>query len=127
MRRLRQSPSGPLSPNLDRHIVTAVLVAHDGARWLPETLKALLTQTRPVQRLVAVDTDSRDRGPAVLSEVVGPGNLLRLPRTTGYGEAGAEALRPPPPAGPGPGDSPEPPGGGVGVLPDDRAPAHDPA
>ncbi|WP_395104506.1 glycosyltransferase [Actinomadura sp. SCN-SB] len=84
-----------MSPTLDRHVVTAVLVAHDGARWLPETLKALLTQTRPVQRVVTVDTGSADRGPAVLAEVVGAGNVLTLPRTTGYGEAVAEALRHP--------------------------------
>ena len=84
-----------MSPTLDRHVVTAVLVAHDGARWLPETLKALLTQTRPVQRLVTADTGSRDRGTAVLTEVVGPGNMIALPRTTGYGEAVAEALRHP--------------------------------
>jgi GT2 family glycosyltransferase len=118
-----------LSPSLDRHVVTAVLVAHDGARWLPETLKALLTQTRPVQRLVAVDTGSRDRGPAVLSEVVGAGNLLRLPRTTGYGEAIAEALRHPAAAIPVPvGESAEPAEPRVEwvwLIHDDCAPAHD--
>ena len=27
-----------------RHVVTAVLVAHDGARWLPRTLDALAAQ-----------------------------------------------------------------------------------
>ncbi|GGQ03839.1 GT2 family glycosyltransferase [Actinomadura coerulea] len=82
-----------MAPTLDRHVVTAVLVAHDGARWLPEALKALLTQSRPVQRLVTVDTGSADRGPAVLAEVVGEDAVLTLPRTTGYGEAIAEALR----------------------------------
>ncbi|SNS47216.1 glycosyltransferase family 2 protein [Actinomadura mexicana] len=82
-----------MAPTLDRHVVTAVLVAHDGARWLPEALKALLTQSRPVQRLVTVDTGSADRGPAVLAEVVGENEVLTLPRTTGYGEAIAEALR----------------------------------
>jgi GT2 family glycosyltransferase len=81
-----------LSPALDRHVVTAVLVAHEGARWLPETLKALLTQARPVQRFIAVDTGSEDRGPAVLTEVAGDGNLLRLPADTGYGAAVAQAL-----------------------------------
>jgi GT2 family glycosyltransferase len=81
--------------DLDRHVVTAVLVTHDGARWLPGTLKALLTQTRPVQRLVAADTGSTDRGPAVMAEVIGAGNLVTLPRTTGYGEAVNEALRHP--------------------------------
>ncbi|MEV4252987.1 glycosyltransferase [Spirillospora sp. NPDC049652] len=80
---------------LDRHVVTAVLVTHDGARWLPEALKALLTQARPVQRLVVADTGSTDRGPDVAAEVVGPDAVLRLPRTTGYGEAVAEALRHP--------------------------------
>lgn len=82
-----------MAPTLDRHVVTAVLVAHDGARWLPEALKALLTQSRPAQRLVTVDTGSTDRGPAVLAEVVGGDQVLTLPRTTGYGEAIAEALR----------------------------------
>ncbi|GAA3238976.1 glycosyltransferase family 2 protein [Actinocorallia longicatena] len=79
----------------ERHVVTAVLVAHDGARWLPDTLKALLTQTRPVQRLVAVDTGSADRGPAVLAEVLGQGNVLRLPADTPYASAIAEGLRHP--------------------------------
>ncbi|MCW2904150.1 MAG: glycosyl transferase family 2, partial [Streptosporangiaceae bacterium] len=115
-----------MSTSLDRHAVTAVLVAHDGARWLPETLKALLTQTRPVQRLVAVDTGSRDRGPAVLSEVVGAGNLLRLPRTSGYGEAVAEALRHPAAVIPVPGgDTGEPRIEWVWLIHDDCAPAHD--
>ncbi|MFC4910475.1 glycosyltransferase [Actinomadura gamaensis] len=80
---------------LDRHVVTAVLVTHDGARWLPEALKALLTQARPVRSLVVADTGSRDRGPDVAAEVVGAEGVLRLPRSTGYGAAVAAALRHP--------------------------------
>lgn len=115
-----------MSPNLDRHVVTAVLVAHDGARWLPDTLKALLTQARPVQRLVTVDNGSQDRGPAVLAEVVGAGNVLTLPRTTGYGEAVAEALRQAPATAPVPDDDPgNPRTEWVWLLHDDSAPAHD--
>src|ERR1051326_6006134 len=34
-----------------RHVVAAVLVAHDGARWLPTTLHAVKTQSRPAGRL----------------------------------------------------------------------------
>lgn len=114
-----------MSPTLDRHVVTAVLVAHDGARWLPETLKALLTQARPAQRLVTVDNGSRDRGPAVLAEVVGEGNVLTLPRTTGYGEAVAEALRHAAAATPVPDDEPgRPRTEWVWLLHDDSAPAH---
>ncbi|MFD0685336.1 glycosyltransferase [Actinomadura fibrosa] len=115
-----------MSPTLDRHVVTAVLVAHDGARWLPETLKALLTQARPVQRLVAVDTGSRDRGPAVLAEVMGADGVLTLPRTTGYGEAVAEALRQDAASAPVPDDDPgNPRTEWVWLLHDDSVPAHD--
>ncbi|MEU8797147.1 glycosyltransferase [Spirillospora sp. NPDC048819] len=115
-----------MAPTLDRHVVTAVLVAHDGARWLPETLKALLTQARPAQRLLTVDTGSRDRGPAVLAEVVGEAAILTLPRTTGYGEAVAEALRQDAASAPVPDDDP----GNtrtewIWLLHDDCAPAHD--
>ncbi|GLY89118.1 glycosyltransferase family 2 protein [Actinoallomurus iriomotensis] len=81
-----------MAPQLDRHIVTAVLVTHDGARWLPETLKALLTQSRPVDRLVAADTGSTDAGSAMLTEVVGEGNLITLPARTRYADAVTAAL-----------------------------------
>ncbi|MFA1539730.1 glycosyltransferase [Actinomadura monticuli] len=115
-----------MAPTLDRHVVTAVLVAHDGARWLPETLKALLTQARPAQRLVIVDTGSRDRGPAVLAEVAGEGKILTLPRTTGYGEAIAEALRQDAASAPVPDDDPgNPRTEWIWLLHDDSAPAHD--
>src|SRR5207302_5815040 len=47
-------PSGPLSPNdtYPAHIVTAIIVAHDGAEWLPRVTDAVLGQTHPVQRIV---------------------------------------------------------------------------
>ncbi|WP_131737836.1 glycosyltransferase, partial [Actinomadura roseirufa] len=115
-----------MSPTLDRHVVTAVLVAHDGVRWLPETLKALLTQARPAQRVLAVDTGSRDRGPAVLAEVIGAGGVLTLPRTTGYGEAVAEALRQDAADAPVPDDDlGRPRTEWVWLLHDDSVPAHD--
>jgi GT2 family glycosyltransferase len=81
-----------LAPQLDRHIVTAVLVSHDGARWLPETLKALLTQSHPIDRLVAADTGSTDAAPAMLAEVVGEGNILTLPATTRFADAVARLV-----------------------------------
>ena len=40
--------------------VTAVLVAHDGAAWLPQTLAALAGSTRTPSRVVCVDTGSTD-------------------------------------------------------------------
>ena len=61
-------------------IVTAVLVAHDGARWLPDTLEAVQNQTRPVDRFVAADNGSRDRGPALLQEALGAERIVTLLR-----------------------------------------------
>ena len=74
-------------------MVTAVIVAHDGAAWLPRIAEALLGQTRPVQRVVAVDTGSRDRSGAVLAELLGRSVVFGMDRRTGYGAALAQALR----------------------------------
>ena len=88
-------PSGPLSPNDTHpdHIVTAVIVAHDGAGWLPRVTDAVLGQTQPVQRIVAVDTGSRDRSGAVLADLLGSEVVSGMERDTGYGAAVARALR----------------------------------
>ncbi|TDQ51939.1 glycosyltransferase family 2 protein [Actinorugispora endophytica] len=80
----------PLDPA--RHIVTAVVVTHDGARWLPETLEAVRSQTRPVQRVIGVDTGSRDRSGSILAEYISSESILTLPRDTSYGDAVQAAL-----------------------------------
>ncbi len=55
--------------------------------------EALLGQTRPVQRVVAVDTGSRDRSGAVLAGLLGRSVVFGMDRTTGYGAAVGQALR----------------------------------
>jgi GT2 family glycosyltransferase len=84
-----------LSPNdtYPDHIVTAIIVAHDGAEWLPRVTDAVLGQTHPVQRIVAVDTGSHDRSGAVLADLIGPEVVFGMERDTGYGAAIARALR----------------------------------
>ena len=72
---------------LRRHVVTAVLVSHDGERWLPTVLEALLGQQRPVQRIIAVDTGSRDRSADLLRSHLGPELVLERKRSSGYGTA----------------------------------------
>ena len=111
-----------------QHVVTAVIVAHDGAAWLPHIAEALLGQTRPVQRVVAVDTGSRDRSGAVLAELLGRSVVFGMDRKTGYGAAIAHALRHraantnvPGPAGLAPGERTE----WVWLLHDDCEPAPD--
>lgn len=76
-----------------RHVVTAVLVSHDGARWLPHTLTGLLAQARPVQNVIAADTGSADESAALLAEALGAERVLHLARRTGFGAAVDEAVR----------------------------------
>ncbi|MET9781909.1 glycosyltransferase family 2 protein [Nocardiopsis alba] len=75
-----------------RHVVTAVIVSHDGARWLPETLSALRSQSHPVQRVVAADTGSADGSPDLLAEYLPADAIIDLPADTGYGDAIRAAL-----------------------------------
>ncbi len=84
-----------MSPNdsYPQHVVTAVIVAHDGAEWLPRVINAVLGQTQPVQRIVAVDTGSRDRSGAVLADLLGPAAVLGMDRDAGYSAAVARALQ----------------------------------
>ncbi|MEU4799598.1 glycosyltransferase [Streptomyces sp. NPDC023327] len=81
------------APEFPRHVVTAVLVSHDGARWLPDALAGLLGQERPVQRAVAADTGSADDSARLLTEALGPDRVLHLARRAGFGTAVEEAVR----------------------------------
>lgn len=81
------------TPEFPRHVVTAVLVAHDGARWLPDALAGLLGQERPVQSAMAADTGSADDSARLLSEALGEDRVLHLARRTGFGQAVEEANR----------------------------------
>ncbi|WP_263980435.1 glycosyltransferase family 2 protein [Streptomyces naphthomycinicus] len=81
------------TPESPRHVVTAVLVSHDGARWLPDALAGLLGQERPVQHAVAADTGSADASAQLLTDALGDANVLHLARRTGFGQAVEEASR----------------------------------
>ncbi|WP_333767005.1 glycosyltransferase family 2 protein [Streptomyces sp. IBSBF 2435] len=84
-------PAG--TPEFPRHVVTAVLVAHDGARWLPKSLAGLLAQDRPVQDVIAADTGSADDSARLLAESLGDQRVLHLARRTSFGAAVEEAAR----------------------------------
>lgn len=112
---------------LRHHIVTAVLVSHDGARWLRPVLESLTNQRRPVQRIIAVDTGSRDDSVDLLEAVLGPEAVLHRKRSTGYGAAVAFGLKSSPPVsydefGY---DSPHQPVEWIWLLHDDSEPAPD--
>lgn len=81
------------APEFPRHVVTAVIVSHDGARWLPDALAGLLGQERPVQNAVAADTGSGDDSARLVTEALGPDRVLHLARRSGFGTAVDEANR----------------------------------
>ncbi|MFE7446401.1 glycosyltransferase [Streptomyces chartreusis] len=81
------------TPEFPRHVVTAVLVSHDGARWLPDVLAGLLGQERPVQFAVAADTGSADQSAQLITDALGADRVLHLARRTGFGQAVEEANR----------------------------------
>ncbi|WP_333777889.1 glycosyltransferase family 2 protein [Streptomyces sp. IBSBF 3136] len=91
---------GAATPEFPRHVVTAVLVSHDGARWLPHALAGLLGQERPVQNAVAADTGSADDSARLVTEALGDDRVLHLARRTGFGQAVEEASRIAPALGP---------------------------
>jgi GT2 family glycosyltransferase len=84
-------PDGPVRRAPAR--IVAVLVAHDGARWLPRALRAVAEQTRRPDVVVAVDTGSGDGSADLLRAALGPDHVLTAPRRTGFGAAVALGLR----------------------------------
>ena len=80
---------------LGRHRVSAIIVSHDGQAWLPESVAALTSQTRPLDYIVAVDTGSIDSTQQLLKSARIP--IIDADRKTGFGEAvamGVESLKP---------------------------------
>ena len=72
------------------HYVTAILVVHDGAIWLPEVVASLASQTRPIDHTLAVDTGSEDASLKLLKNARVAS--VSLPRDTGFGEAVSAGL-----------------------------------
>jgi GT2 family glycosyltransferase len=79
-------------------VVTGILVVHDGAAWLKECLDALSLQTRPLDRLVIIDTGSTDDSRAIVAkharirQVVGRVEAISAPRDSTFGEAAGRAV-----------------------------------
>ncbi|HEX3930452.1 MAG TPA: glycosyltransferase family 2 protein [Nocardioides sp.] len=65
--------------------VVALVVSHDGARWLPAVIDGLRSQTVPVRQVVAVDTGSRDESVDLLLDAFE--EVVTLTGRAGYPEA----------------------------------------
>ena len=76
----------PLLPRRYHH-VTAILVSHDGAVWLPAALTTLAGQTRPPDAVVGVDTGSTDGSLAQLRSAFGADRVVDGDSHQGFGDA----------------------------------------
>lgn len=76
--------------------ITALLVVHDGATWLPEVVASITSQTRSADQILAIDTGSTDASPKLLKGARIP--TISLDRTTAFGQALNHAVAQLPPA-----------------------------
>lgn len=74
----------------EKHRVTAILVSHNGAIWLPEVVAALTSQTRPIDLITAVDTGSHDASTKLLKSARIPFVIADV--ETGFGQAVSMAV-----------------------------------
>jgi GT2 family glycosyltransferase len=65
--------------------VTALLVVHDGATWLPEVVASITSQSRSADQILGIDTGSHDASAKLLKGARIP--TVTLDRTTSFGEA----------------------------------------
>jgi GT2 family glycosyltransferase len=70
--------------------VTAILVVHDGATWLPQVVAAVASQSRTPDRTIAVDTGSIDGSAKLLSGA--RIKCISINRGEGFGTAVSEAV-----------------------------------
>ena len=68
-----------------RHYVTAILVSHNGATWLPEVVASLTKQRHEIDQVLAIDTGSSDDSPRLLKNAGIA--TINAPRETGFGAA----------------------------------------
>lgn len=91
-----RSPRPPASlPPVGTAPVLAVLVCHNGERWLPEALEALGSVSPRPRYVLAVDTGSTDSTPELLTEALDArllDGVLTMDPTTGFGAAVRHAV-----------------------------------
>ena len=102
--------------------VTAVVVTHDGARWLPRVLDGLAGQSRQPDQLVVVDTGSRDESYDIAALRLGEEAVVHARRGDGLGVAVAAGLDHADALDPAPGAEQD---AWLWLLHDDSAPAPD--
>ena len=74
--------------------VALLVVSHDGSRWLPTVIDGIRSQTIAPDRVVAIDTGSKDESPQLLREAFGDVHVVKGSTTFPQAVAlGLEQLR----------------------------------
>jgi GT2 family glycosyltransferase len=79
---------------MSTHRVTAVIVSHNGARWIPALLAALAAGTTRPDLVLAVDTGSADGSAGLLADSDCVDKVRAAAPATGFGAAVSRALEP---------------------------------
>ncbi|HEX5949007.1 MAG TPA: glycosyltransferase, partial [Actinomycetota bacterium] len=72
--------------------VLAVLVARNGAAWLPRTLRSLARQSHPRLGVLGVDNASTDGSAELLEGALGARRVIRLDEDAGFAGSIRRAL-----------------------------------
>ncbi len=81
---------------MSKQRITALLVVHDGATWLPEVVASITSQTRTADQILAIDTGSVDASAKLLKGARIP--TVALDRATSFGQALSYGVSQLPPA-----------------------------
>jgi GT2 family glycosyltransferase len=75
-------------------LVLAIVVTHNGRRWLPGCLKSLALQSYPALEVVVVDNASEDRElvPSLVERLLPTASVMHFGRNVGFGAAANRAL-----------------------------------
>jgi GT2 family glycosyltransferase len=76
----------------DPPTVAAVLVSHNGARWLPKVLASLSPMFYAPSAWQVVDVESTDGSADLLRDAFGADRVMSVPAGTGFGEAVRRAV-----------------------------------
>jgi GT2 family glycosyltransferase len=81
-------------PIVSRPSVALLVVSHDGARWLPTVIDGIRAQTATPDRVIAIDTGSKDESPQLLRDAFGAVEVVKGSTTFPQAVAlGLERLR----------------------------------
>ena len=78
-------------------IVAAVVVTHNGERWLSAVIDGLLEQTYPADVLRVIDTGSHDASNDITRRILGADSVTELPGGTSFPQAMSYAVAALPP------------------------------